>query len=323
MIVGRLQWGRILWTTRGYVAWFSLVAFAGVATHLVIHHPEYWGLDPGLSSRMERWTAWYEEGVPFSAIGALGSALAIFLAFRNNSAYDRWWEARKIWGALVNDSRSWCRQCVAWVRVERGEGAADVLAFRKELVHRHLAFVHGLALHLRKDAGLVDAIEGFLPPDEADYYRTVPNVPTALLIRQGVRVAELRAAGVIEHFRHLAMDGMLTRLSDIQGKCERIKNTPLPRQYDQITRAFVVVYGSLLPFGLAASVGWAAIPLTVVIAMLFVLLEGSGRVIENPFENTPMDTPMTALSLTIERDLRAALEEPLPEGAVPVNGVLY
>ena len=324
MIVGRLRWRPVAWTLRWYVAWFAFAGFAGVAVHLLAHRPEFWGFDPDMSRRVLRWTAWYGEGIPLAALGALGSALAIFLAFRNNSAYDRWWEARKIWGALVNDSRSWCRQCVAWIRVEGGEGAADIPGYRRELVHRHLAFVHGLAMHLRKQEGLVDRIESLLPADEADYYRTVPNVPTALLIRQGVRVAELRAAGVIEHFRHLEMDGMLTRLSDIQGKCERIKNTPLPVQYDQIPRTFVVIYGTLLPFGLASTMGWAAAVLSVIIAVLFMLLEGSGRVIENPFEDGPMDTPMTALAVTIERDLRAALAEPLPEPAVATKeGHLY
>ena len=148
-------------------------------------------------------------------------------------------------------------------------------------------------------------------------YESVPNVITALIIHQGRRVAQLRKLGFIEHFRHLDMDRMLTRMSDIQGKCERIKNTPVPRQYDEIPRIFVLVYGLLLPFGLVASLGWMTVPVATVVALLFVLLEGSGRIIEDPFENRFMDTPMTALSLTIERDLRAAIDDELPPATTP------
>lgn len=268
--------------------------------------------------------AWTKPGIPFAAIGALGGALAIFLGFRNNSAYDRWWEARKIWGALVNDSRSWCRQVVSWVEpradAEDPEESRDALV--RELVHRHLAFVHGLALHLRKQPSLNDKVAEFVPASEAQRYLSVPNVITAIVIEQGKRVAQARESGQIEHFRHLAMDRMLTRLSDIQGQCERIKNTPLPRQYDSFPRWFVYVYGVLLPFGMVDALGWASVPMSVTITLLFVALEASGHVIEDPFENAVFDTPMTALSITIERDLRAAIGEEIPDAATPTRGVI-
>ena len=317
VLVGRLRWSPIIWNLRGFIAWFTFISTVAVALHLAVHRPQYWGISPDLLPPVVGVTGWFGVDIPFAAIGTLGVALAVFLAVRNLSAYQRWWEARKMWDSLVSDSRSWCRQCVAWLRVESGAGAADVLAFRRELIHRQLAFVHGLVGHLRKEDGLVDAIEGFLPPDEADYYRSVPNVPTALLIRQGVRVAELRSAGILEHFRHLKMDDTLTRLSDIQGKCERIKDTPLPRQYEWLPRPFVLVFGSIMPFGLAGAMGWAAIPLSVAIALLFVLVEKSGQIMEKPFEGLEMDTPMSALATTIERDLRTALEEPLPDSPGP------
>lgn len=321
MIVGRLAFFPIVRTILPSILLYTAGGIVAVVAHIVFHEPETWGLPHALHQVGQVWILFRDVGLPFGAISAFGSALAIFLAFRNNSAYDRWWEARKIWGALVNDSRSFARQVVSWVHVDdvpRDVDPDTVEAVRKELVHRHLAFVHGLGMHLRQQPDLLDRIAHFLPEGERDHYEHVPNVITALLIRQGQRIAELRRQGLVEHFRHLQMDQLLTRFSDIQGKCERIKNTPVPRQYDEFPRIFVVVYGLLLPYGLVGSLGWMAVPVATIIAVLFVLLEGSGRVIEDPFENKAMDTPMTALSVTIERDLRAALlEEDLPPAARP------
>ena len=113
------------------------------------------------------------------------------------------------------------------------------------------------------------------------------------------------------------MDQLLTRLSDIQGKCERIKNTPLPQQFNQFPRWFVYVYCAILPLSLSELIGWGAVPVCSVIGIMFIALEVSGRAIENPFENLGLDTPMTALSVTIERDLKAGLGEPLPAPVQP------
>lgn len=300
-----------------FTAWNSAV----MVMHTLGHNPHRLGFtEDNPVYRSSELMFWSDVGIPFAAIAALGSALAIFLGFRNNAAYDRWWEARKIWGGLVNDSRSWARQVVAWVE---GSTASEAKPIREELIHRHLAFVHGLAHHLRgqRPEGL-EVVGSLVPAAELEQYRGAPNIVTAVLITQGRRVAELRASANIEHFRHLQMDTMLTRLSDIQGKCERIKNTPLPRQYDAFPRWFVYAYAMMIPYGLVHPIGWGAVPVAALVAVLFVALELSGRSIENPFDNTDMDTPMTALAITIERDLRAALGEPLPEPAHAVRGVL-
>ncbi len=331
MLMKPLRPGRVLWFMRWKLAATALWGLALVAIHTLTYHPSRFGAEPGMLSEVAEALAWGPQGIPFGAIAALGTALAIFLGFRNNGSYDRWWEARKVWGALVNDSRSWCRQVVSWVEAPRrsrsdgvdGSGAEELVDLQKELVHRHLAFVHGLALHLRKDPSLLDTVSGFVAQAEARRYAELPNVPTALLIEQGKCIAKARDEGQIEHFRHLAMDEMLTRLSDIQGKCERIKNTPLPRQYDAFPRWFVYFYIAMLPFGLIEPIGFGAVLVSMGVAVFFLALEGSGRSIENPFEGRPMDTPMTALSVTIERDLRAALGEPLPDAVTPdERGVL-
>ena len=311
MLVCRLKFLQVLRHLLLHFLLFALWSAVVVVLHTLGHYPERLGSRPGWLYELSVALSWGSVGIPFSAIAALGGALAIFLGFRNNSAYDRWWEARKVWGALVNDSRSFTRQVLAWCEHEDA---------RRELIHRHLAFVHGLALHLR---GQFDALHAMLPrfltADEASAYASVPNVPTALLLRQGRRLTEES----IEPIRLLAMDRTLSRLSDVQGACERIKNTPLPRQYDVLPRWFVYFYGLMLPFGLVEPIGWGTLPVSASITLIFLALEVSGRIIEDPFENQPSDTPMTALSITIERDLRAALAEPIPEAMRPdEDGVL-
>lgn len=314
MLVRNLDWGVILRGLAPQGAGYAAVAVGAVLLRRIHEAPAAWGVDPALERAWSEAIGWTGHDVPFGAIAAFGTAVSIVLGFRNSSAYDRWWEARKIWGGLVNDSRSWCRQVCAWV---------DDAETRHDLVHRHLAFVHGLALHLRERPELLDTVGDFVDPEERARLAEVPNVPTALLRHQGVAIAAARRQGWIDDFQHLAMDGLLTRLSDIQGKCERIKNTPVPRQYDEIPRVAIVMYGLLLPFGLVGPLGWLTVPVATAITLMFVLLEGAGRVIEDPFEGQAMDTPMTALAITIERDLRAALREPLPDVLPPdAHGVL-
>ena len=319
MLVRNVRFTRFLVIFAPHILILLVWSMAAVFLHMAGHHPEALGFEPNIIGRWSELMRWSDVGIPFGAIGALGGALAIFLGFRNQSAYDRWWEARKIWGALVNDSRSWARQVLAWVQAPEGasDPDAEVAALKKELIDRHLAFVHGLGLHLRKLPELTTKVAEYVSPAEAQHYERVPNVPTALLFEQGRRVARAREEGRLEHFRHLAMDELLTRLSDIQGKCERIKNTPLPQQFNQFPRWFVYVYCAILPLSLAELIGWGGVPLSVVIGVMFLALELSGRAIEDPFENLGLDTPMTALSVTIERDLKAALGEALPEPIQP------
>lgn len=320
MLVNRLKFGAVARTFRLHAAvcivWGTIIVVADT----LAHHPERFGTTPGLLSAALSRLHWDSEGVPFNAIAALGSALAIFLGFRNNSAYDRWWEARKIWGALINDSRSWCRQVLAWIAPldSEPEAADNATRLQTELIHRHLAFVHGLAHHLRNQRPeLLKSLQGLVPEEEATRYESLPNVPTGLLISQGARLAQARRRGELGDVCQLAMDSILTRLSDVQGKCERIKNTPIPRQYDAFPRWSVYAYATILPLGFVSTMGWGAVPISTAISLIFLALEASGRAIEDPFDGSVMGTPLTALSITIERDLRAALGEPIPEAVKP------
>ena len=268
-----------------------------------------------------------EVAIPILPVATLSTALAIFLSFRNNSAYDRWWEARKIWGLAVNYSRAWARQVTTFVSTN--EVVPDKLAehfslrdFQQELVYRHIAFIHALRIFLRKQTDYSD-IQPFIGENEYQRVVVADNPPNVLLQRQGERVAWALRGGLINHFHQIHLEQTLVEFNNIQGRCERIKNTPMPRQYNYFPRLFVFIHNTLLPFAFIGELEWTAIPLSLVVAFIFLTLDLVGADIEDPFENRESDTPMTALSITIEGNLKEQLRERrLPEKLAPEDGVL-
>lgn len=258
--------------------------------------------------------------IPFLPIGTLGTAVAILLGFRNHSAYDRFWEARKIWGQLVNDSRSFSRSVLTHL------DTSDP-AVKKRLIYRHIAFVNALRMHLRrqdvKNSNCWNELRNFMEDDEFIEMHHSPNKPTYLVYCQGVELKKVFDSGRIDEFRYIHLNEILDRLYDVQGKCERIKNTPLPRQYAFFTTLFTRIFVFLLPFGFVEQLEWYTIPLSVLISWIFNTLEQVGTYTENPFDNGINDIPMTSLSITIERDLRSLLgEKELPESISPIDGIL-
>ncbi len=303
MIIRRyLKIGSIIRYTWRSNLYFVVVAFAAAALH--------------------RGFGFTDVAIPVSAAGPLGAALAIFLAFRNSSAYDRWWEARKLWGRLVNESRNIARQITTFMT---GEDAQAIAEFQREFLYRHVAFVHGLRLHLRQQTERCsDTLEAYVPPGELPAYQASRNLPGAIAQRQGVCLSDAHARGWIDDFRHMQLDSTMCRLLDIQGGCERIKNTPLPRQYDYFPQVFLYVYAFFLPFGLVESFGWFTALISVPISFVFLVLQSAGRVNEDPFENRWTDTPMSTLSRMIELNLRETLgETELPAMVEPIDGVAY
>ena len=248
---------------------------------------------------------------PFSLIGV---ALSIFLGFRNNACYDRFWEARKHWGALVNTSRSLARDVRLYVVDEGG--------IRRELVHRQLAFVHALRMHLRGETDWSTQLAGLLPDDELSALPSVPNVPNAITSRLGERIEATLAAQGIDRFHLPALAEHVVSDTNIQGACERIKNTPLPASYTILTHRIVGLYCLLLPFGLHAEVGYLTPVVTMFVSYAFLGLDRIGTEIEDPFETDINDLPLSQLCNVIERDLRAAVGEPIPPAMQPVHGVL-
>jgi putative membrane protein len=253
--------------------------------------------------------------VPNTAVGPMATALAIFLAFHNNGSYDRWWEARKQWGQLVNSSRSFARQVRSFV---------DDAAVHGELLHRQIAFAHALRLHLRRQADALHELAPFLPAGELEAVKRSSNPPLTVLQLQADRLKALRDRGALSDFRAVQLDQTLSDLANVQGACERIKNTPLPRQYEFYTRLFLFFFVAILPATMLDALGWRTPFFTVPTSFLFFALEGVASVNEDPFENRIQDTPMTALCRTIEINLRElAGEKDLPVPLQPVDGYLF
>jgi putative membrane protein len=269
--------------------------------------------------------------LPFSIAAILGSALAIFVAFRNQSSYGRWWEARTIWGGIVNNSRIFARQIIANTDNAVAIGkitleAADV--YKKEMVYRQVAFAHALRLHLRRQEDWQE-LKHLLNETEFADLLSRQNKPNLLLHTQGLRIKEGMRLEMLGAFDNISMEPNLAAFNNWQGACERIKNTPLPMNYQYFTKLFLYVFIFILPFCLAGdffrmNIGFLVIPVSFIIAFMFAVMNRVGEINENPFENQIQDIPMTALCNTIERDLKEMLgEKELPEKILVHNGYLY
>ncbi len=259
----------------------------------------------------------------------IGGALSVFLAFRNNSAYDRWWEARSLWGSLVNTSRSFARQVLTLVDSDPAtvddarDDESGALVSRGTLVELQIAYVHALRCHLRRQNPFPE-LERTMDPQFVEYLRKQQNVPAAILLIKGRILRELFDRERLDSFRFTAIDRSLTDLCNVQGACERIKNTPLPRQYEYFPRVLVGMYCFLLPFGLVAGLGMLTPIASTLMSFIFISLDTIGRDIENPFENTVHDTPMSTLARAIEINLRQNLgEREIPTEVRPVEGFSY
>lgn len=259
--------------------------------------------------------------IPSLPLGMMGGALSILLAFRNSSAYERWWEARNLWGSLVNNARTFARQVLTLVDPSDPEVARDPR--RQELVELQITYVHALRCHLRGQNPFPE-MRPTAPAELVAWLRTQQNVPMAILQRMGERCRALYDLGRLDSIRLAAIDDTLTALCNVQGACERIKNTPLPRQYEYFPRLLVGVYTVLLPLGQVGAMGlWTPMASTLV-SVIFVCLEVIGRDLEDPFESTVNDTPMSSLTRAIEINLRQGLRVgSAPREVRPVDGFVF
>lgn len=277
------------------------------------------------------WTSIYVRYGPFETdppvimLTVLGTALSILLGFRTNSAYARWWEARTLWGAIVNSSRTWARQVMSYVPEDLSAEREpdDRLRLARDLVYRQIAWCYALKQHLRRQP-VLDSISPFLCTQELDDMNGQQHIPNALLQRQNIMLSQAYRKGWIDGWQLTQMDHTLRQLTDAMGGCERIKNTVFPQQYSYFTRLFVDIFALLLPFGMAAYLHWLTIPAVAVVAFLLKVLQQVGEAIENPFENTINDIPMDSISRSIETNLKQQLHDGnLPEPVVAVRGFLY
>jgi putative membrane protein len=236
----------------------------------------------------------------------VGGAIAIFVGFRTNSAYDRWWEGRRLWGQLVNSSRMFATQVASYL--ETADGTPSDL--QRSLVRRQAAYVHVLRARLRDQDPWTDArVVELLTEAERTALRKEGSPNHALLdaILRSL-VAEARA-GRLDELRLQAMDRTIATLLDVQGGCERIKKTPMPRGYAFIADRLILVYGVVFPLALAADLEAWVVPLNVLVCISFALINETGRVLEDPFTMFWNGLPLTQLSAMIEHDARTRIGE--------------
>ncbi len=255
---------------------------------------------------------------PFKApalpLTLFGSVLALFLGFRVNSAYQRWWEGRTVWGAMINASRSLARMAVNYLGAER-----DLC---RSLVLRQIAYVHALRHALRRQPQDGD-VHRFLSRGEASPALARTNVPNALLDGTGARIARAREAGLIDTILQSRMESVLIDIANAQGGMERIKNTPLPNQYRFVPVFFTRLLCLLLPIGLVETLGLATPVGSTVAGLMFLAALQIGEDLVDPFADTVHDVPLAAMCRTIEIDLLEAIGDPAPEPLRPVDGVLW
>ncbi|RRB06330.1 bestrophin family protein [Larkinella rosea] len=253
---------------------------------------------------------WYLT-IPIAIPALLGTCISLLLGFRMNQAYDRWWEARIIWGAIVNDSRSFIRQLQMF------------LPNQQTLIHsfvlRQCAWCFVLGDSLRGHEIRSRLLE-FLPQAAVDRILLADNIPNALLADHGLAISQLFREGQISDFQMLHLSTSLNNLTDSMGRCERIKNTPFPRTTTFNLRVFIYLFAAILPFCFEADLFYLDVPLVTLISCAFLLLEKSGIQLQNPFENTPTDTPVTTIARNIEINLKTMTGfETIPEKIPPYD----
>ena len=266
---------------------------------------------------------WTWVAMPHIPLALFGSAIGIIVAFRNQSSYARWWEARTLWGSIVNNSRSWARQVITVMLPLQAGDEREVKAMQQRLVYHQIAYVHALRQHLRGLEPWAE-IAPLLNQAELDAMREKKNVPLAIQTEMAAMLRASQARGWIDIAQWKAMDDSLDDLIDAQGGSERIKNTPMPIQYDHFPQLFVHIYCAMLPLALVTTMGWFTPLGSTLVGFIFLALDKIGRDLENPFHNAMNDVPMTAIATTIEINLRQLLgETKLPPPVIPVNDVLW
>jgi putative membrane protein len=293
--------------------------------------------------------------VPLTPVGLIGTAVAFMVGFQNNAAYDRIWEARKIWGGIVNTSRSLIITVKDSFYMHRAEATKEEDAVLKVITNRHIAWLTALRYAMRTEkewelsyrqakkmkkftytvpeyeTSLEEEMEPLLSKEEYTYVMSKDNKPNALISLQSKHLRELTNEKKLWDFSLLNLQQMLQELTALQGKAERIKNFPYPKQYASIGYHFVHIFMWLLPMaiipkfaemgvkiaetngGTNAWIGdyfvWLNIPFTVIVIWVFNTMLRIGLAGENPFEGSPNDVPISNISRGITRDLLQIIEE--------------
>jgi putative membrane protein len=310
----KMPWWRMLLLVKGssfQESWPRILAATVVAT--VVTTIE---LQTGLK---EEYTL---TPTPFTILGV---AIGIFLGFRNNTAYERFWEGRILWGALVNTSRTFSRQ-VLTLLAPAPDGPdvepAEIAHHQRELVHMMIAYAHAVRHHLRDTDPTAELVE-YLSPASMARLRGQKNVPMTIAQLMAEHVHELWQRQLLHPLHVPVIDASITELLNIQGGCERIKNTPFPVPYILLSHRIVAFFCFLLPFGLIDTIGMFTPLVVFVVSHAFFGLDVIGEEIEEPFGTETHNLPLHSISRTIEINLLQLLgESKLPAPIQPQENVL-
>ncbi|PZF71898.1 bestrophin family protein [Taibaiella soli] len=287
--------------------------------------------------------------VPWTVVGLLGTATAFVVGFKNQQTYNRTWEARQIWGAAMSTSRGFAMMCRDFI--------SDP-ARTREIIYRHFAWLTAVRYQLRADREweavgkaynkeyrkyytvpeeeipIETELAKYMTPDEIKEILSRKNPATQLLSIQSQSLAEMTKDGLLEHFRFLEIHSVLRELTSLQGKSERIKNFPYPRQYATINTFFVNLFCILLPFAMLKEFNelndvvtgflkgymvWLVIPFSTLISWVYTSLDQVGESTENPFEGNANDVPISQMSRNVEIDIREMLGETDLPSVIPVK----
>ena len=333
-----------LWTR------FDTLFFAGFISALVAI---YYFLD----------LSWLQ--IPWTAIALIGTAVSFLIGFQNNSVYGRIWEARKIWGGIVNTSRTfgvWTQDMLTNEHAKTKLSEEEIKNEVRILTYRHIAWMTALRYSMRaprpweitselktnnawttavpeKNFPFDQAIAPYITDDEYQYIKSKGNPQTALLYLQSAHLKRLKESGHIWEFSFLELEGLIKEMFELQGKSERIKNFPFPRQYATINHYFMWLLLLILPTAMipqfqeiGANIAevqplfgklfvWLAVPFYTAVAWMFHTMERIGRTGENPFEGTANDVPISTIARGIEIDLRQNLGEDPKDIPAPLETV--
>ena len=291
--------------------------------------------------------------IPWPVVALLGTATAFIVGFKNLQTYNRTWEARQIWGAAMGSSRSWALMCRDFI---------EDPARAREIIYRHLAWLTALRYQLRAERSweslnksynreykqfynipenetpIQVELSKYITKEEVEKILSKNNRAAQLLSVQSTALRKLYDEGMLDNFRFMGMHSALTQFSEHQGKSERIKNFPYPRQYATINTLFIRLFCILLPFAMLSEFDslnntvsgvlkgymvWLVIPFSVLISWVYTSLDQVGESTENPFEGSPNDVPISQMSRTVEIDIREMLgETDLPPVLQPKNNII-
>lgn len=312
----------ILWTRRDIM---MLLLIAAVPT--IIYQIFHW-----------KWMT-----LPWLPVALLGTAVAFVIGFKNNASYDRLWEARRIWGAITNFSRSWGIMVKDYVTNQHAKSRvpdSELKEIHLTLYKRHFAWLTALRYQLREtktwesinlphnreyrnqwfrvdeqDNVMSDALKPYLSAHEYNHVMSKTNKAAQILTLQSEHLRNLLEQGFIEDFRHMELERLLVEFFNQQGASERIKNFPYPRQYASLNLWFIQIFVALIPFGMIqefAKMGenyiWMTIPFSALSGWIFTTMERIGETSENPFEGSANDVPITTISRNIEIDMLEMLD---------------